>query len=140
MTPPFRASTVEGLTASGTEAEHGEVIVEGCDIVNAESAHHGEAGAINDGEILVTPGVPDFPGNLKICQTDSLHDRPPSSQAIPKSLRGVALNSVMEQRPGLYQNVIRSDQLPPGLEDSFGPSIAAIGRICRDVPDRCVKE
>jgi hypothetical protein len=46
----------------------------------------------------------------------------------------------MKQRPGLDQDVIRGDQWTTRLEDRFGASIAAIGRICRGIPDRRVNE
>ena len=65
-------------------------------MVDAEPAHHSKAGAIHNRETLVTPGTPDLPGNLQICQTNSLDDRNPGSQTVPKSLRGVALKFVME--------------------------------------------
>ena len=65
-------------------------------MVNAEPAHHSKAGAIHNREILITPGTPDLPGNLQVCQTNSLDDRHPASQTIPKSLCRVGLKFVMQ--------------------------------------------
>jgi hypothetical protein len=68
------------------------VLVERRYIVDSKATHHGETRAINKGEILIAPGVPDFPCDLEICRDYGFNGRYPVSQAIPKSLRGFAVN------------------------------------------------
>ena len=48
--------------------------IEGRDPVNTETPHYSEAGAVDDGKILVTPGKTNIPGSLQIRQTNSLND------------------------------------------------------------------
>ena len=100
------------MTSSRSEAEHAEVFVQRSDVLDTKSAHDGKAGAIDDREILVSPGKPDFPGNFQIGRTDSFDHRDPASQAIPEALCCIARNSVMQQRPGFNQDMIRGHQPP----------------------------
>jgi len=42
----------------------------GRDPANTETPHHSEAGAVDDGKILVTPRNANIPGNLQVRQSD----------------------------------------------------------------------
>ena len=47
---------VKGLAALWTKAKYGKMSIEGRDLVDAQTPHYSEAGAIHDGKILVAPG------------------------------------------------------------------------------------
>jgi hypothetical protein len=55
---------VEGLPAFWTKAKYGKMSIEGRDPVNTETPHYGEAGAVDDRKILVTPRNANIPPRL----------------------------------------------------------------------------
>src|ERR1700722_2953404 len=55
---------MKGMTTLWTKTKHGEMSIERRDSVDAQTPHHSKARAINDGEILVTPGNANVPGDL----------------------------------------------------------------------------
>jgi hypothetical protein len=61
---------MKGLAAFWTETKYGKMSIDGRDPVNAQTPHYGEAGAIHDGKILVTPEIammfPVPPGSLLV--------------------------------------------------------------------------
>ena len=101
---------MEGLASSWTKAKYRKMRIEGRDPVNTETPHYGEAGAVNDGEILIAPGCAKIPGSLHVRQGNGLDYRDPGPQTFPKSFRGSASQPVMKQRPCFDQNMIGGDQ------------------------------
>ena len=63
---------MKGLPAFWTKAKYGKMSVEGGDSVNTETPHYSEAGAVDDGRILVTPRNANIPGNLHVRQGNRL--------------------------------------------------------------------
>jgi hypothetical protein len=63
---------VKGLAAFWTKAKYGKMRIEGRNAVNTETPHYGEAGAVDDGKILVTPRNANIPGNLQVRQSNRL--------------------------------------------------------------------
>jgi len=97
---------LKGLAAFWTKAQYGKMSIEGRDPVNTETPHYGEAGAVDDGKILITPRNANLPGNLQVRQCNRLEYGDPTPQAFPKSLRCFAVKFVVKQRPRFDQNVI----------------------------------
>jgi hypothetical protein len=56
---------VKGLAAFWTKAKYGKMSIEGRDPVNAETLHYNEAGAVDNGKILVTPRNANIQSKLK---------------------------------------------------------------------------
>jgi hypothetical protein len=98
---------VKGLATFWTEAKYRKMSIEGGDPVNSETPHYSEAGAVDDGKILVTPRSANIPRNLQVRQSNGFDYRDPIPQAFAKSLRSFAIEFVVKQRPGFDQNVIR---------------------------------
>ncbi len=48
-----------------TKAKYGKMSTEGRDPVNTETPHYGEAGAVDEGKILVMPRNTNIPGNSR---------------------------------------------------------------------------
>jgi len=61
---------VKGLPTFWTKAKHCRMSIEGRDPVNTETPHYSEAGAVDDGKILITPRNANIPGNLQVRQSD----------------------------------------------------------------------
>jgi len=61
---------VKGLPTFWTKAKHGKMSIEGRDPVNTETPYYSEAGAVDDGKILVRPRNANIPGNLQVRQSD----------------------------------------------------------------------
>ena len=101
---------LKGLAASRTKAKYGKMSIERGDPVNTETPHYSEAGAFDDGKILITPRNANIPGNLQVRQSNRLDYGDPTPQAFPKSLRSFAVKFVVKQRPCFDQNVIRGYQ------------------------------
>jgi hypothetical protein len=57
---------VKGLAVFWTKAKYGKMSIEGHDPVNTETPHYSEAGAVDDGKILVTPRNANIPSNLQV--------------------------------------------------------------------------
>ena len=55
---------VKGLAAFWAKAKYRKMSIEGRDPVNTETPHYSEAGAVDDGKVLVTPRNTDVPSNL----------------------------------------------------------------------------
>ena len=110
---------MEGLAPFWTKAKYGKMSIEGCDLVDTQTPHYSEAGAIHDGKILVTPGSAKVPRDLKVRQRNHLDHCYPAPQALPKSLRSFAVKLVVKQRPCFDQNVIRRHQCFTGFENRF---------------------
>src|SRR5580692_9160456 len=64
------SKNVEGLPAFWTKAKYGKMSIEGRDPVNTETPHYSEAGAVDDGKILVMPRNAYIAGNLQVRQSD----------------------------------------------------------------------
>jgi len=82
---------MKGLAAFWTKAKSDKITIEGRYPVNIETPHDTKAGAIRNGQILVTPGNANIPSNLQVCQGNRLDHSYPTLQAFPKSLRGFAV-------------------------------------------------
>src|SRR5579863_2657891 len=52
----------KGLTKPRSKAKDCEVVIEGRSLLDAESAHHRKAGAVDEREVLILPVEPDLPG------------------------------------------------------------------------------
>ena len=63
---------LKGLAAFWTKAKYGKMSTEGRDPVNTETPHYSEAGAVDNGKILITPINANIPGNLQIRQSNRL--------------------------------------------------------------------
>ena len=61
---------MKGLPAFWAKAKYGKMSIEGGDSVNTETPHYSEAGAVDDGKILVTPRNANIPGKLQVRQSD----------------------------------------------------------------------
>ena len=61
---------VKGSPMFWTKAKYGKMSTEGRDPVNTETPHYGEAGAVDEGKILVMPRNTNIPGNLQVRQSD----------------------------------------------------------------------
>jgi len=55
---------MERLPSHGTKAEDGKVLVQGSNFHDAQPSHHREAGAVDNGEVLVLPTIPYLLSNL----------------------------------------------------------------------------
>jgi hypothetical protein len=110
---------VKGLATFWTKAKYSKMSIKGRDSVNTETPHYSEAGAIDDGKILVTPRSANIPGNLQVRQSNGFDYRDPIPQALPKSLGGFAIEFVVKQRPCFDQNVIGGHQGFTRLENRF---------------------
>ena len=90
---------LKGLATFWTKAKHGKMSIEGCDPVNTETPHYSEAGAIDDGKILITPRKANIPGYLQVRQSNRFDYGDPTPQAFPKSLRCFLVKFVVKQCP-----------------------------------------
>lgn len=63
---------LKGLAAFWTKAKYGKMSIEGRDPVNTETPHYSEAGAVDNGKILITPRNANIPSNLQIRQSNRL--------------------------------------------------------------------
>jgi hypothetical protein len=54
----------ERLTTFGSKTKYRRVLIERCDPFNAETAHDGKDGAVDDRKVLVTPGSSKLPCGL----------------------------------------------------------------------------
>ncbi len=61
---------LKGLAAFWTKAKCGKMSIEGRDPINTEAPHYSEAGAVEDGKILITPRNDNIPGNLQVRQSN----------------------------------------------------------------------
>ena len=100
------SENMKGLAPFWTKPKYGKMRIEGGDLVDTQTPHDCEAGAIHDGKILVTPGNAKVPRNLKVRQSNRLDHRYPAPQTFPKSLRSLAVKLVVKQCPCFDQNVI----------------------------------
>src|SRR5215471_12361751 len=98
---------LKGLAVFWTKAKYGKMSIEGCDPANTEAPHYSEAGAVDDGKILILPGNSNIPSSLQVRQSNRLDYGNPTPQAFPKSLRSCRVKLVVKQRPRFDQNVIR---------------------------------
>ena len=73
--------------------------IQGVGPVNTETPHYSEAGAIDDGKILITPRNANIPGNLQVRQSNRFDYGNPTPQAFPKTLRCFAVKFVVKQCP-----------------------------------------
>jgi hypothetical protein len=110
---------MKGLAAFWTKAKYGKMSIEGRDPVNTQTPHYGEAGAIHDGKILVTPENANIPINLHVRQSNRLDYGDRTPQAFPRSVRSFAVKLVVKQHPCFDQNVIRGNQCFTGFENRF---------------------
>jgi hypothetical protein len=85
-------------------------VIQGCGALNAQAAHHREAGAINNGKILILPGDANLPSGFQIRHTDRFDGRNSATHPLPKPLRGIAMEPVAQQGPRLNQNMVGGHQ------------------------------
>ena len=89
--------------AVGAESEYSKVIVEGSRALDAEPAHDGEAGSIDNGKVLVAIGDPNQPGSFQIRHADWFDSGRSVAQTFPEPLGSLAPDPVPQQSPGFEQ-------------------------------------
>ena len=99
------------------------MVIYGCHALDSEPPHHREARSINYGKVLVTVSEPNLPSSFQIGYADRFYCGRSVSYAFPKSLGGVALDSVPEQRPRLHQHMIGGEQRLTGLKDALARAL-----------------
>src|ERR1035437_4494254 len=130
----------ESAATVGAETENGEVGVKRCRALDSQAAHHGEAGAVHDGKILVAPGDAHLPRRFQVCRTHGLNGGHAVANSFREMLRGLPPDPVPEQCPGFDQYMVGGDQGLARREDSLRASVARIRGVRRRVPNRSIDE
>lgn len=100
------ANDLERAALVLAEPEHGEVVVERRDTVNAESEHDGEAGSVGNGKILIGKLQPHGPRGLQVRRVDGLDGGNSTPKAFPEFLGRSAVESKSQKDPRFDQNVV----------------------------------
>ena len=95
QTPPAQPKSAQTKSAPAKSAPAKPVAPQ------TETLHDGEAGAIDDREILIGKRVGSRPGDGQIGSGYHLDVRRSGAQAVPESLRCGASEPVAQQQPGL---------------------------------------
>src|SRR5208283_2598973 len=94
----------------------------------------------DDGKVLIAPCYADLPGAFEIRSADDLNGSHASAHDFPESLGCTAMDMMMQQCPGLDQNMVGGDQRLAASENYLGPCVASIGRVRGGVPDGGIDE
>jgi hypothetical protein len=116
------------------------VCVESRCSLDAQPLHYGEAGPVRQRKILVWKQLPNRPCNFQIRSVDSNDCSNPAPQPIPEALCCPPTQTMVQQQPGLQEDVIRGYQRLARGEDLPGPIIPAVAGICGGVPDGSVNK
>lgn len=87
----------EGTIAFSTEAEHGEISVERHGLLDAETQHHGETGAIHDRELLIVELLANFARDMQICVGDECDMCHTAHESFPKAFGRSPSDAVAQQ-------------------------------------------
>ena len=93
---PGLSDDFEGPLPAPTEPEDGEVVIEAGDAQEAESKHDGEAGSVDDREILVGEVAANGPGPLQVGMPNGFDARDACSQSVPEAFRCEPAEAVMQ--------------------------------------------
>jgi len=115
-----------------------KVIVEGSSALDAQAAHDGKAGSVDEGKVLISKGMPNLPGNFQIRQHYRFNRGHSAAQAFPKTICGRSMNSVTKQHPGFHQHMIGCQQRLATRQDRFRVGVIDVSGLCRRVPHRCI--
>ena len=102
QTPNQLVQQGEGAAALRPKAEYGEVMIKGSRAFDAQAAHDGEAGAVDDREVLVGEGLTDLPGAFQIGGADGfdaerLRSANPPKTDPPRADRGAISKKARSQ-------------------------------------------
>lgn len=134
------AEDLEGNTAAAPEANHAEVGVEASRSPNPQPPHYGEAGSIDEREVLVAEGLADRPRRFQVRRTHRLDHCDAPTESVPKPLSRMTMDTMAEQEPSLDEYVIRSDEIFAGTENLSRPLMAAIPAISSRIPRGAIDE
>ena len=99
------ADDLERVLPARPEAKHGEMVVERGGSAHAEALHDREAGAVNDGKILIGEPLANRPRRLEIHGRDGFDGRDAAAQSLPELLGGTRVQPVPQQDPRFDENV-----------------------------------
>jgi hypothetical protein len=82
------------------------MVVERGGALDSEPKHDRKTGSIDEGEILVGPGLSNLPGSLDVCEPYGFKDDTAATQLGPEAFCGMPPDSVVNERPRLSEDVI----------------------------------
>jgi hypothetical protein len=133
-------SHVERPVAVGTVAVDREVLVEGRDAPDPEALHHGEAGAVDDREVLVGKDLADLPGGVEVNGEDGLDRGKTIPEGAPEAL-GVGITAAnADEAPALDEHMVGCDQVLHTRQDGARPRMVHVAAVECRVECRAIDE
>ena len=130
----------EGALTAWTEPDDGEVIIETRNAQEAESQHDGEAGSVDDREVLIGEVAADGPGPLEVGAPDRFDACDAGSQSVPEPFRNGPAEAVIQQQPRLDQDMVARDERLPGTQYGRGPIVRAVAAVRPGVEGGAIDE
>ena len=84
----------KGVATFWAKPEHRKMVVEGSGTINPQTAHHGEAGSIDQREVLIAVGESNLPGGFKVRSANWFDGGCPAAQFVPESFGGTPVDPV----------------------------------------------